>query len=400
MTSSASAIVVGGGAAGLACAWALARRGVRALVLERHHHIHELGSHGGYTRIIRRAYHEGSRYIELVREAETAWLALERRRGESLLVRTGLFEFGPPGNTDFQATLAACVASEVEHELLDATAAGERWPLFHVPADWSVCYTPSGGFLRVHACMNALRAEARAGGAQFRYGAHVREIVMGRDRPRVLLNSGELIAADHIIVCAGAYAEQLLPGFLDGRLYAQRRVLAWTTPARPHQAALAALPVWAGLTPEGFFYGFPFGDHGVAGFKLARHTSTTFDRIQAEEEGAVSPRVDPERVDREIDDASDLTPLRAFLGRYLPAARGPIETATVCMYGCTPSWDFVLDRAPADPRVIVAAGFSGHGFKFLPAIGRIVSSFVCDAAPAGAVPLFARARHLRASTRP
>ena len=91
---SESVIVVGGGAIGLAAAWSLARRGAEVLVLERHGHVHELGSHGGYTRIIRQAYHEGSRYISLVREAEDEWLSLGRRRDDPLLVRTGLVEFG------------------------------------------------------------------------------------------------------------------------------------------------------------------------------------------------------------------------------------------------------------------------------------------------------------------
>ncbi len=400
---SESVIVVGGGAIGLAAAWSLARRGAEVLVLERHGHVHELGSHGGYTRIIRQAYHEGSRYISLVREAEDEWLSLGRRRDDPLLVRTGLVEFGQPDNADYQATLAACRASDVVHERVAAAEARARWPMIHVPKDWEVCYTPSGGYLRVRACMDALWAEAAAAGATIRHGARVREIVMGADRPRVLLEEGDLLPADRVVVCAGAYSADLLPGFLRGGLTAQRRVLAWTTPAPAQRQALANMPVWAGLTPEGFFYGFPHlelaDEGGVNGFKLACHTIATWDRIQAGEEGATEPPVDPERVDRGVDPQRDLEPLQRFLERYLPAARGPVEHATVCLYGCTPSWDFIIDHHPMDARVTVAAGFSGHGFKFAPAVGRLIAELALKGASGRAPELFSYARHQRDLTR-
>ena len=84
---------------------------------------------------------------------------------------------------------------------------------------------------------------------------------------------------------------------------------------------------------------------------------------------------DPETVDREVH-ADDLAPLEQFLAEYLARARGPFVASTVCLYTCTPSWDFAIDELPGAPRIVVAGGFSGHGFKFGPALGELVADLV------------------------
>ena len=373
-------IVVGGGTMGLAAAWALARRGARVTVLERFSHVHDRGSHSGFTRIIRESYHEGAGYVPLVRRADALWRELGERVGEALLIRTGMFECGPPGEPGYEATLAACREAEVEHELLTAAEARRRLPFF-VPDGWSGVLTPSAGYLRVGPCLDALRREAMSLGTDFRYGARVRELALG-DRARVLLDDGEVLPADRVVVAAGAYLPELLPGFLPGRLTVLRRVLAWTRPRPEERERLAAMPVWGVFAPEGFFYGFPHAREGVEGFKLACHVPLG---------GEVG--VDPDAVDRAVHPA-DLTPLAAFLERHLPAARGEFVHAAVCLYTCTPSWDFAIDHVPGDSRAWVAGGFSGHGFKFAPAIGELLAeAIVTGEAPAALRP-FARARHL------
>src|SRR3954468_16088632 len=90
-------IIVGGGTMGTAAAWALTRRGQRALVLEQFEHIHPFGSHGGETRIIRHAYAESPEYVPLVQQADRLWQELEAETGEPILVRCGGLELAAPG---------------------------------------------------------------------------------------------------------------------------------------------------------------------------------------------------------------------------------------------------------------------------------------------------------------
>lgn len=366
-----SVIVVGGGTMGLASAWALARRGAAVTVLERFGHVHDRGSHSGHTRIIRQAYHEGSSYVPLVQQADREWLALGQRAGQELLRRTGLLLFGPPDDPELGAAMATCREHDLPHEIVPGDEASARWP-FTIPRDHLACFDPSGGYLRVKPCMDALAQEARDAGAVLRHGVQVVGLEHG-ERLHVRLADGTRLPADRVVVTAGAWLPELFPWLLSGRLVRQRRILAWTEPAPEHHAALAAMPVWGAFLPEGFYYGFPYGDEGTLGLKLAVHTSSR--------QPGLSTPVDPDTVDRQAHPA-DLDPLRRVLAEHLPRGLGPFTATHACLYTNSPSMDFVIDRLPGDPRVIVAGAFSGHGFKFAPAIGLHVAELLLDdAAP-------------------
>lgn len=378
-----SVIVVGGGTMGLATALALQTRGFQVTVLERYHHVHTYGSHSGHTRVIRQAYHEGAFYVELVRRAQARWRELEGGNLGSLMVETGMLEFGPPDDPGLQGSIEACRSCNIDHELLTPAAAQKRWPV-HIPSGWQVCFSQQAGYLKVAACLDALRGAAERAGVVIEYGVRVRELALGQPAVRLLLDSGELRACDSAVVCAGAYTKKLCPGVFNTLLSIRRRVLAWTTPQAQHRDDLRKLPVWGAFTPEGFFYGFPYGEVGNTGLKLACHVPA----------GAPDPEVDPDRLDREVH-PHDLTPLTRFLANHLPAGQGPFAATGVCMYTCTPSEDFLIDRHPNDPRVVVATGFSGHGFKFAPVIGELTADLVARGVGGPQQTAFSRVHQLR-----
>ena len=47
-------------------------------------------------------------------------------------------------------------------------------------------------------------------------------------------------------------------------------------------------------------------------------------------------------------------------------------------YSYTPDGDFILDRHPEHPQVLIVSACSGHGFKFAPAIGEICSDLMVE----------------------
>lgn len=374
-------LVVGGGTMGLAAAWALARRGASVELFERHGHVHEHGSHSGHTRAIRHAYHEGSDYVRLVVRADQEWIALGDRVGERLLVRCGLLEFGPPDQPDFAAACRALRDNQIRHELLDAAQTWDRFG-FRIPPEWPACLAPDSGYLRVRPCLDALRREAEAHGAVIRHHVGVRELICGGAQVELVLDDGSRVRGDRAVIAAGAWASKLLgEAARSTPMKVLRRVLAWTRPDEAARARLRALPVWATFVPEGFIYGFPDNDEGISGFKLACHAS---------DDPNMNEPVDPDRVDRLVSEG-DLAPLRAFLARYRPDA-GEIVATVTCLYTNTESGDFWIDHHADDARVTIAAGFSGHGFKFAPAIGLALAELTLDGRSELALGRFRRPR--------
>ncbi len=86
--------------------------------------------------------------------------------------------------------------------------------------------------------------------------------------------------------------------------------------------------------------------------------------------------------------------MRGLLARYLPGANGDALGAVVCMYTNTPDGHFVVDHHPSTRRVVVACGFSGHGFKFASVIGEILADLTRADRTAHPIDLFRARRFL------
>jgi sarcosine oxidase len=146
----------------------------------------------------------------------------------------------------------------------------------------------------------------------------------------------------------------------------ERQVLIWTQPLRPDYFRLGAFPVFNMETREGGemsrYYGFPI--YWVPGFKLGKYHHLRED-------------VNPDRMEREVS-ARDEKVLREAIRRYFPAAAGPTMAMKTCLFSNSPDEHFVLDLHPDHPQVSIAAGFSGHGFKFASVVGEIMADFALE----------------------
>ncbi|XP_074869775.1 peroxisomal sarcosine oxidase isoform X1 [Carettochelys insculpta] len=97
---------------------------------------------------------------------------------------------------------------------------------------------------------------------------------------------------------------------------------------------------------------------------------------------------DPEERDRLPTASADIQILRDFVSKYLPGLVPEPAVVEQCMYTNTPDEDFVLDRHPKFSNIIIGAGFSGHGFKLAPVVGKLLSQLSAGEEPSYALEPF------------
>lgn len=344
---------------GTAAAWALGKRGLTSLVLEQFHHVHDQGSHGGETRVIRHAYAESPEYVPLVRHADQLWQELQASIGEQVLVRCGGLELAAPGFAHARAARASADAHGLSYEWLTPEDVMSRWPAVRVPEDWDALYSPDSGFLHTEPALRGMADAARALGATILEQTHA--VAWGAEPEHVWVDTpGERYEAGALVVTAGAWAARILAN-LDLPIHIRRKTLWWQEVADRRQFEPERFPVFITDSPAGEIYGFPV--YEIPGLKIANHAG-----------GEI---VDLETVDRAARPGENRDCLE-LAARVLPGVRSRVIKSAVCLYAMTPDTDFIVDRHPGLPRVAIGAGFSGHGFKFAPAIGELLADMVTD----------------------
>jgi sarcosine oxidase len=173
------------------------------------------------------------------------------------------------------------------------------------------------------------------------------------------------------VVTAGAWTAKLLAS-MQSMLSPERQVMLWLQPHRPEYFQPATFPVVYMHAPEGGFYAFP--SYGGAGFKIGKYHH-------------LGQQVDPDTMDRDCHDEDERI-LREGVRHYFPDADGPTLAMKTCLFTNTRDEHFIIDRA-AGSRITVAAGFSGHGFKFCSVVGEILAELALDGATRHDISLFA-----------
>ncbi len=367
-------VVCGLGATGSAALYSLAGRGVRALGLEQFRPGHDRGSSHGETRVIRLGYFEHPSYVPLVRIAYTGWRSIEAAARSQLLHVTGIVEIGPPDGVLVAGTLASSRLHGLPHQPLAAPELMRRFPAFRVPPEYVGVVQPDGGFLLTEPSVEAMAGLAQARGAEIRLGETIAGIAPGADGVRITTDRG-VIEAGTAIVALGPWVKTLLPD-LPAPIRVTRQVMAWFEPIDPAPVSGGRLPVFLMQSRHGIHYGFPPMLSPL--IKVAKHHHA-------------DQSVEVDAYDRTIS-GEDERLIRAAIAEHLPAANGRLVEASTCLYTMTPDGDFIIDRLPGAPQIVIASPCSGHGFKFAPVIGDILADLATTGATAHDISRFTLAR--------
>jgi sarcosine oxidase len=360
-------IIVGGGSMGSATAYNLAKNGQKVLILEQFDFIHENGAHGGQTRLIRKAYFEHPDYVPLLLRAYENWADLERETQEKVYFETGIIYFGKQGDELLANTEASARLYDLKLDTLNLAVAKQKYPVFDaIPDDWACLFELEAGFLLVEKCVQLFLQQALKYGATLK--AREKVLSWNENTEGVEVTTEKAIyTAKKLIFTAGAWTDKLLKD-LNVPLKVTRQVLGWVKPENWADFTLDKFVCW-GISDSkvGLYYGMPILNNedtsGPIGLKLGSHLHGDI--------------VNPDNVDRHIYEADEAT-FKECLEKYMPTANGDILAVKTCLYTNSPDENFIIDQHPLSKNVILACGFSGHGFKFASVIGEILSDLAMN----------------------
>jgi sarcosine oxidase len=355
--------VIGAGTMGAFACLELARRGQRVIGFDQFAPPHDRGSHSGATRVFRAAYAEHPDYVPLALRAGVLWDKFGEEQGTTFLHRTGMLSLGPADTPLISGARASAATHGLTIENLSPSQIRSRFPVFEIPDGWEGVLEPDAGWIDVDAVLRSALENASHAGADLRTGTAVHDWTWTGNEFALRTAAGTFTASK-LIVTAGAWAGRILSD-LALPLKVLRKILVWIKPLSDRP-----LPVFA--SANHFFYGFP--NVGGEGIKVAMHWSggppvADIDKPQPE---AIREEIRPV-----VEAAVELLP---SMTGPLPQAFERVTRTRTCLYTMTPDEHFLIDRHPKFPNLIFAAGFSGHGFKFAPAIGEALADLATSGA--------------------
>jgi sarcosine oxidase / L-pipecolate oxidase len=363
MTGAMKVVVVGGGALGIGAALELGRRGWAVTVVDPGPLPHPDAASTDISKVIRADYGSDALYTELMELALPRWRQLNARwtasGGRALFHETGFLlltrEPMRPGEFEHDS-FALLAARGYPLERLDAAAIARRFPAWAAERFSDGYYNPVGGWAESGAVVAALAADARAAGVTVREGVRFAGFIeRGGTVAGVRGASGEALEADAVVLAAGTWTGKLLPELGDRLVSVGQPVMVFR-PADARPFEVPAFVPWGADIAKSGWYGFPANAAGLV--KVANHGPGRV--LDPDAPRALAPDDEPK--------------FRAFLRESLPALAGaPIAFTRLCLYSDAFDGNFFIARHPARPGLTVAAGGSGHAFKFAPALGAIIA---------------------------
>lgn len=352
--------VVGAGVFGAAAARELRRRGHAVTLLDPGPLPHPLAASTDVSKAVRMDYADPF-YMDLMAEAFPIWDALNREGGEPLYHQDGflILTAGPAGPGDFEFEASRGLAARgVAVEPVSPEVIARRGGAFASGVFTGGYFNPRAGWAESGRVVARFVEDAAARGVVLRPERVTALAERGNRVTGVVTASGERLNADVVVVAGGAWTPDFLPE-LRPFLHATAQPVFHFRPEDPEPFRPGRFPVWAAsLTTEGW-YGFPALPDGRV--KVANHGPGR--PLRPEDPRQVTPEEEAR--------------FREFLATALPALAGaPLAESRVCLYTDTPDGDFLIDRHPGRPGLVVATGGSGHGFKFAPVLGAVIADVV------------------------
>lgn len=357
-----SVLVVGGGIMGVSAAYFLAERGRQVTLIDQHDVPNRWSASGDQLRVFRLTYGKDAFYTEMAVKTLPLWLEFNRLADDRLLYQNGMLELATVTHGYEEQSMKTLKDMKLPYQIIDKKELVKRYPMFNPRAVKYALFHKDGGMIWAMKSVSAISVLAQRRGARVRPG--VKAVAVLKDKTGikgVKDQAGKLWTAENYVFAAGYWAPELLKAWKLPIKVTKQPQLYLRPPANRGRYRPEHFPVFASLTAG--FYGFPLHIHGF--LKIGDH-----------KKGPVVTKVKPGEDDRQLTPAFERKS-RAFLKRYIPELASFTEfEGHICHYDNTKDDDFIIDRLPGADNAVLAAGFSGHGFKFGPLVGKTVAELI------------------------
>jgi glycine/D-amino acid oxidase-like deaminating enzyme len=234
-------------------------------------------------------------------------------------------------------------------------------------------WEPESGFADGYATAAGFAAAARRAGAEVWEGAATQRIVVEGGRVRGVQTSRGEVSTSTVLVACGPWTPDLLrPLGIEVPIQSSRQQVVQLAPP----PAFGPLRVIIEDMAQGFYVRPEAGDTVLAGV------------LEEEAEQLVSADAFNQGVDFDFVERVG----QAWAHRYPTASDAQFRQGYASLYDITPDWQPVMGAVDGMGGLLVAAGFSGHGFKLSPALGEVLAALIAGEAPPIDVSMFRLSR--------
>jgi glycine/D-amino acid oxidase-like deaminating enzyme len=356
-------LVIGAGIFGTTAALTLNERGHKVALMDPGPLPHPLAASTDISKVIRMEYGPDETYMAMTEEALAGWQAWNKLFSEPLYHQTGVLmvtkEQMAPGGFEYEG-YSMLLNRGHRPERLDAAEIGRRFPAWETGAYVDGFFHARGGYAESGRVVTELLRIVKERGVTIVEEQTAVQLLEKNGRVTgVKTKSGEKYEAETVIVAAGTWTHELVPE-LKPLMRSVGQPVFHLAAADMDNFMPPGFPVFTADIANTGWYGLPLHPRERV-IKIANH-------------GAGTP-IHPDKA-RKVPKTAERA-LRQFLAETFPSLlEARIVHTRLCLYCDTLDEHLWIDHHPERPGLVVAAGGSGHGFKFAPILGRLIADVV------------------------
>lgn len=336
-------IIIGGGAMGISASYYLSKKGLKTLLFDSFTPPHVYGSHTPKEHLFRMAYGEGSIYVPLLMKSKELWEELQLQTKEVIYKKTGVLSFGLKNSKFYKNSKESAKLYNINIEEFDnGLEINDKWKGLRLDEEIAGIYEPNAGFLHAHNIIESYKQLSAGNGCQLNMNETVQNIYQTVNKSVIIVTSKAVYHSKKIVVCNGFFINNLLRDLgINLNLKAVHSEIDYYRANEEYYNSEIFPGIFGKLSDDSTFHAYPsFNQRGVKSSASIKN--------------------------------------KEKLNNILPFTGDSLEKKSVSVINLTPDGNFIIDFLPNNHNIVIATGFSGHGFKFASSIGNIISEMVID----------------------